>query len=96
MIAGGAAGGGGKAKEDYQVGRDLVEEETAETERVKFSVYVYYAKNVGFSLTLGGVLFYFLYQVHKSARFTCYQRTPQYNSAGFHRGREPLAGRLVW
>ena len=46
-----------------QVGRDLVEEEFAETKRVKLSVYVYYAKNVGAVMSALSVLFYLLFQV---------------------------------
>ena len=45
------------------MGRDLVEEELAETERVKLSVYVYYAKNVGVVMSMLSVLFYLLFQV---------------------------------
>ena len=53
-----------------QVGRDLVEEEFAETKRVKLSVYVYYAKNVGAVMSALSVLFYLLFQVtSKSMRY---------------------------
>ena len=45
------------------MGRDLVEEELAETKRVKLSVYVYYAKNVGAVMSMLSVLFYLLFQV---------------------------------
>ena len=52
------------------MGRDLVEEEFAETKRVKLSVYVYYAKNVGAVMSALSVLFYLLFQVtSKSIRY---------------------------
>ena len=40
-----------------------MEEEFAETKRVKLSVYVYYAKNVGAVMSALSVLFYLLFQV---------------------------------
>ena len=51
-----------EASGEFRVGRDLVEEEFAETERVKLSVYLYYAKNVGALMSALSVLFYALFQ----------------------------------
>ena len=36
-----------KENSDFQVGRDLIEEESAEENRVKTEIYIYYAKSVG-------------------------------------------------
>ncbi len=49
---------------NYEAGRDLITEETAATHRVKFSIYVYYAKSVGGPLSITGIVFYALFQVH--------------------------------
>ena len=48
--------------EDFQVGRDLIEDETAAENRVKTEIYVYYAKAVGLKLALLAVLCYALFQ----------------------------------
>jgi hypothetical protein len=56
---------GGQTK-NFQVGKDLIEEETAETNRVKFAVYLYYAKNVGTSMAIASIIFYFLFQARNS------------------------------
>ncbi len=47
----------------YEVGRDLIQSETAETNRVKFSIYVYYAKALGAGISVGSVAFYALFQL---------------------------------
>ena len=49
-------------EEDFQVGRDLIEDETAAENRVKTEIYVYYAKAVGLKLALLAVLCYALFQ----------------------------------
>ena len=49
-------------KEAFKAGVDLIEEETAETDRVKFGIYVYYAKNIGASLALGSMVLYACFQ----------------------------------
>ncbi len=47
----------------FKVGRDLVQDETAETKKVKFAIYVYYAKAVGGALAIAGIVFYAFFQV---------------------------------
>ena len=47
----------------FQVGIDLIEEETAETERVKLAIYLYYAKAIGIKITVASVLLYSCFQV---------------------------------
>jgi hypothetical protein len=47
----------------FQVGRDLIEDETAETDRVKFEIYVYYAKAIGVALSVASVGLYACFQV---------------------------------
>ena len=46
-----------------QVGRDLIEEETAETDRVKSAIYIYYAKAIGVKISVVSVLLYSCFQV---------------------------------
>ena len=46
-----------------QVGRDLIEEETAETDRVKSAIYIYYAKAIGVGISVASVLLYACFQV---------------------------------
>ena len=46
-----------------QVGRDLIEEETAETDRVKSAIYIYYAKAIGVKNSVVSVLLYSCFQV---------------------------------
>ena len=63
------------------MGRDLVEEEFAETKRVKLSVYVYYAKNVGAVMSALSVLSYLLFQVtSKSMRHRLRERVTRHYS----------------
>ena len=47
----------------FAVGTDLIAEETSETGRVKFSIYVYYAKTMGALFSVLGVIFYALFQL---------------------------------
>ena len=47
----------------FQVGRDLIEEETAESDRVKLTIYLYYAKAIGIKISVASALFYFFFQV---------------------------------
>lgn len=39
-----------KTNKDFQVGRDLIEDETSQENRVKIEIYIYYAKAVGMTL----------------------------------------------
>ncbi len=48
-----------------QVGRDLIEDETAETDRVKFEIYIYYAKAIGVAISLASVGLYACFQVSR-------------------------------
>ncbi len=56
-------GEGERGKRSYEIGRDLIRDEIAETHRVKFAVYVYYAKAVGAALSIAGIVFYGCFQV---------------------------------
>lgn len=47
---------------DFQVGRDLIEDEFAEENGVKAEIYVYYARSIGMPLAITSVLFYALFQ----------------------------------
>ena len=49
-------------EDSFQVGRDLIEDETAAENRVKTEIYVYYAKSVGMRIALLSVLCYALFQ----------------------------------
>ena len=53
---------GTKNKPEFQIGRDLIEEEASEENRVKAEIYIYYFKAMGIGLALLGVLFYALFQ----------------------------------
>ena len=47
-----------------KVGRDLIEDETSETDRVKLEIYLYYAKAIGVALSVASVLLYACFQVN--------------------------------
>jgi len=46
-----------------QVGRDLIEEELAQTDHVKLECYKFYASSMGFIFVLGAILSYAFFQV---------------------------------
>ena len=58
---------GAKTSFVYETGKDLIEEETAQTHRVKFSIYLYYAKAIGALLSITSIIFYALYQAFNVA-----------------------------
>ena len=49
-------------RDDSKVGKYLIQEETAEINKVKLSIYGYYARSMGLSLTLVAVIFYAIFQ----------------------------------
>ena len=53
-----------------QVGRDLIEEETVETDRVKLTIYIYYAKFFGYAISVASVLLYASFQVLVLLRYS--------------------------
>lgn len=53
---------GGLSEKEFKVGRDLIEEETSQENRVKTEIYMYYAKSVGMTLAILSVLFYAMFQ----------------------------------
>ena len=60
---------------DFQVGRDLIEDENAETDRVKLAIYIYYAKAIGLGLSVASVVLYACFQVFY---FYCNLKKPIY------------------
>ena len=46
------------ASKEFQAGRDLIEDEFAEENRVKVEIYVYYAKSIGMLMAVMAVIFY--------------------------------------
>ena len=44
------------------IGQELIETEKTEVGGVKFSVYSYYAKSIGYAASVAAVLFYVIYQ----------------------------------
>ena len=52
----------GQTVKEFQAGRDLIEDEFSEENRVKKDVYVYYAKSIGMLLAILSVIFYALFQ----------------------------------
>ena len=48
---------------DFPKGANLIEEEKMEIGGVKWAVYSYYAKSIGFFFSSGTFLLYFIYQV---------------------------------
>ena len=53
---------GDKISEEKKVGQELIEIEKTEVGGVKWSVYTYYAKSIGFSATAAAIFFYVIYQ----------------------------------
>ncbi len=47
---------------DFKIGRDLIEDESAEENRVKSEIYLYYAQSIGLPLACLSVAFYALFQ----------------------------------
>jgi hypothetical protein len=41
----------------------LIEDETAETDRVKLAIYIYYAKAIGVGISVASILLYACFQV---------------------------------
>ena len=60
------------ASKEFQAGRDLIEDEFAEENRVKVEIYVYYAKSIGMLMAVMAVIFYvsFLKLIHFLCKFT--------------------------
>ena len=50
-------------KKEYEVGKDLIEDEDAKVTSVGLDIYLYYARSAGFLFSFFGALFYAFFQV---------------------------------